>query len=119
MAMSRTRGKDESTASKQRILPNLWFDREAEEAARFYASTFKHSSVGSITRYSRAGFEVHGMPEGTVMTAEFTVEGQRFVALNGGPLFKFNPSISFLVSCDTKQEGDRLWGELSEGGSPH
>jgi len=106
-----------SKAIKQRIVPNLWFDREAEEAARFYASTFKHSSVGSITRYTKAGFDVHHMPEGTVMTAEFTVEGHRFVALNGGPLFKFNPSISFLVSCSTKDEVDSLWEKLHQGGS--
>jgi predicted 3-demethylubiquinone-9 3-methyltransferase (glyoxalase superfamily) len=115
--MSQTRSRDKPKAAKQRIVPNLWFDREAEEAARFYASTFKHSSVGSITRYAKAGFDVHHMPEDTVMTAEFTVEGHRFVALNGGPLFKFNPSISFLVACDTKGEVDRLWAKLSEGGS--
>jgi len=113
--MSRTRGKGKQ--AMQRIVPNLWFDRQAEEAAKFYTSTFKHSKIGNITRYSKAGFDVHHMPEGTVMTVEFEAEGQRFVALNGGPLFKFNPSISFIVSCDTKQEVDSLWEKLSKGGS--
>ena len=113
--MSRTRGKGKQ--AMQRIVPNLWFDRQAEEAAKFYTSTFKHSKIGNITRYSKAGFDVHHMPEGTVMTVEFEAEGQRFVALNGGPLFKFNPSISFLVSCDTKQEVDSLREKLSKDGS--
>ena len=87
-----------SKVINQKIVPNLWFDREAEEAARLYTSLFKHSKIGAITSYGKAGFEVHHMPEGTAMTVEFTVEGRRFVALNGGPLFRFNPSISFLVA---------------------
>ena len=115
--MSRTRSKNKSTITKQTIVPNLWFDSQAEEAARLYTSLFKHSKIGAITSYGKAGFEVHHMPEGTAMTIEFTVEGRRFVALNGGPLFRFNPSISFLVACDTKQEVDRLWAKLSEGGT--
>jgi predicted 3-demethylubiquinone-9 3-methyltransferase (glyoxalase superfamily) len=102
----------------QKITPNLWFDRQAEEAAYFYTSTFKDSRVGNIIRYTKAGFEVHGMPEGTVMTVEFELEGHNFVAVNGGPVFKFNPSISFLVMCDTKDEVDFLWNKLSEGGAP-
>jgi predicted 3-demethylubiquinone-9 3-methyltransferase (glyoxalase superfamily) len=103
---------------KQKIIPNLWFDREAEEAAKFYASVFKNSKVGPVTRAGKAGFEIHGLPEGTVMTVEFKLEGHRFVGINGGPLFKFNPSISFLVACRTKPEVDALWARLSEGGGP-
>ena len=103
---------------KQKIIPNLWFDRQAEEAANFYASTFKNSRVGNITRASKAGFETHGLPEGTVMTVEFEIEGQRFIGINGGPIFKFNPSISFLVACNTKEEVNALWAELSQGGGP-
>jgi predicted 3-demethylubiquinone-9 3-methyltransferase (glyoxalase superfamily) len=104
------------TVEKQKIIPNLWFDRQAEEAARFYASVFKNSRIGSITRATKAGFEFHGLPEGHVMTIEFEIEGMRFIGINGGPMFKFTPAISFLVVCNTKQEVDELWGKLSEGG---
>jgi predicted 3-demethylubiquinone-9 3-methyltransferase (glyoxalase superfamily) len=102
---------------KQKITPNLWFDRQAEEAAKFYTSIFKNSRVGKITRASKAGFEIHGLPEGTVMTIEFEIEGQKFIALNGGPLFKFTPAVSFLVACNTKEEVDAIWEKLSEGGT--
>ncbi len=102
---------------KQKITPNLWFDRQAEQASNFYTSIFKNSRIGRITRYTKAGFEVHGMPEGTVLTVEFEIEGQKFIGLNGGPLFKFNPSISFLVACDSKKEVDAIWEGLSEGGT--
>jgi predicted 3-demethylubiquinone-9 3-methyltransferase (glyoxalase superfamily) len=102
---------------KQKIIPNLWFDRQAEEAAKFYASIFKNSKTGNITRAGKAGFEITHLPEGTVMTIEFELEGQKFIAINGGPLFKFNPSVSFLVACKTKEEVDSLWEKLSEGGS--
>ena len=101
----------------QKITPNLWFDSQAEEAARFYASLFENSRIGNISRYGKAGFEVHGQPEGKVMTVEFVLEGQKFVALNGGPAFKFTPAVSFLIACRTKEEVDALWGPLSEGGS--
>jgi len=104
--------------NKHRIIPNLWFDRQAEEAAEFYASLFENSKVGGVTRAGKAGFEIHGVPEGTVMTIEFEIEGQEFVGINGGPLFKFNPSVSFLVACRTKEEVDALWGKLSAGGGP-
>ncbi|MGZ5556619.1 MAG: VOC family protein, partial [Candidatus Aminicenantales bacterium] len=90
------------TTIKQKIIPNLWFDRQAEEAAGFYASLFKNSKVGEPMRAGKAGFEIHGLPEGTVMTIGFEIEGQRFVGINGGPLFKFTPAISFLVACATK-----------------
>ena len=103
--------------ARQRITPNLWFDHDAEEAANFYVSVFPNSRVGYTARYTRAGFEVHRMPEGTVMTVEFELEGQKFIALNGGPIFKFNPSVSFLIACNTRKEADRLWNKLSEGGT--
>jgi predicted 3-demethylubiquinone-9 3-methyltransferase (glyoxalase superfamily) len=99
---------------KQKITPNLWFDREAEEAAKYYTSIFKNSRIGRITRASKAGFEIHGIPEGTVMTIEFEIEEQKFIAINGGPLFKFTPAVSFLVACNTKEEVDAIWEKLSE-----
>ena len=105
------------TNFKQKIIPNLWFDHQAEEATNFYASVFRNSRVSNITRYTKAGFEVHGMPEGTVMTVEFELEGYKFVALNGGPIFKFNPSISFLAVCDTKDEVVTIWEKLTRGGT--
>lgn len=115
------------TTTKQKITPHLWFDDQAEEAAKFYTSIFsakegstsggKSSGIGKITRYGKAGFEIHGQPEGKVMTVEFELEGQKFVALNGGPYFKFTPSVSFLVGCKTKEEVDELWQKLSGGGT--
>ncbi len=105
------------TTIDQKITPNLWFDRQAEEAANYYASIFKNSKVGRIIRASKAGFEIHGLPERTVMTIEFEIEGHKFIAINGGPLFKFTPAISFLVACKTKEEVEVLWEKLSEGGS--
>ena len=100
----------------QKITTNLWFDSKAEEAARFYTSIFENSSIGRITRYGTEGFEIHGIPEGTVMTVEFQLEGQTFVALNGGPQFKFTEAISFIVHCETQDEIDFYWEKLSEGG---
>jgi predicted 3-demethylubiquinone-9 3-methyltransferase (glyoxalase superfamily) len=102
---------------QQKIIPNLWFDRQAEEAAYFYASVFNNSRVGQITRGGKAGFEITGLAEGTVVTTEFEIEGQRFIAINGGPIFKFNPSISFLVNCETKEEVDAFWQKLSVPGA--
>jgi predicted 3-demethylubiquinone-9 3-methyltransferase (glyoxalase superfamily) len=104
-------------AIRQKILPNLWFDRQAEDAAKFYTSIFKNSRIGSIIRASKAGFEIHGLPEGTVMTIEFEIEGQKFIAINGGPLFKFTPAVSFLVACNTKEEVDAIWEKMSEEGT--
>ena len=103
---------------KQKITPFLWFDSQGEEAANFYVSIFQKSGVGNVTRYTKTGFDVHHMPAGSVMTTEFEIEGMRFVALNGGPLFKFNPSISFLVACNQKKEVDTLWSKLSQDGGP-
>ena len=104
----------ELTAKK--ITPCLWFDTQAEEAAKFYASVFKNSKVGKISRYGKEGFEVHGKKAGTVMTVEFELEGQKFLALNGGPHFKFNEAVSFQVPCETQEEIDYFWSELAKDG---
>lgn len=102
----------------QKIIPNLWFDSEAEEAAKYYSTLLPHSRVGAVTRYGKEGFEIHGQPEGKVMTVEFELAGYKFVGINGGPHFKFTPAISFWVVCETEKEVDTLWGKLSEGGAP-
>jgi predicted 3-demethylubiquinone-9 3-methyltransferase (glyoxalase superfamily) len=98
--------------SMQKITPFLWFDNQAEEAMNFYVSIFKNSKVLGVTRYGDAG----PGPKGTVMTAKFQLEGQEFVALNGGPQFKFTEAISFVVNCETQKEVDEFWEKLSEGG---
>ncbi|QEC51859.1 putative 3-demethylubiquinone-9 3-methyltransferase (glyoxalase superfamily) [Anseongella ginsenosidimutans] len=100
----------------QKIIPNLWFDSEAEEAAQFYTSLFPGSETGTITRYGKEGFEIHGQPEGAVLTVDFELAGFRMTGLNGGPLFKFTPAISFFVVCETEAETDALWQKLSESG---
>ncbi len=100
----------------QKITPNLWFDGQAEEAVRFYTSIFKDSEIGHIARYGKEGFEIHSQPEGTVMTIEFQIEGQKFEALNGGPQFRFNEAISFIVHCETQEEVDYYWDRLGAGG---
>ncbi|BFU94748.1 MAG: putative 3-demethylubiquinone-9 3-O-methyltransferase [Nitrospira sp.] len=100
----------------QKIMPCLWFDDQAEEAMNFYQSIFKHSRVGSIVRYGEAGAKLSGRPKGSVMTATFELEGQEFMALNGGPLFKFSEAISLIVNCETQQEIDEYWEKLSAGG---
>jgi predicted 3-demethylubiquinone-9 3-methyltransferase (glyoxalase superfamily) len=99
-----------------KIAPCLWFDNKAEEAVNFYVSIFKNSKIGIITRYGGEGAEVSGRPKGTVMTVTFQLDGQEFMALNGGPQFTFSPAISFLVNCETQEEVDELWEKLSEGG---
>src|SRR5712671_2387710 len=96
----------------QKITPFLWFDDKAEEAMNFYISIFKNSKVGRVTRYGEGG----PGPKGTVMSATFQLEGQEFMALNGGPQFRFTPVISFFVNCETQQEMDEVWEKLSEGG---
>jgi predicted 3-demethylubiquinone-9 3-methyltransferase (glyoxalase superfamily) len=96
----------------QKITPFLWFNDNLEEAMNFYASIFKNSKIGNVTRYGEAG----PGPKGTVMSATFELEGQEFYALNGGPMFKFTEAISFFVNCETQQEVDELWDKLSEGG---
>lgn len=100
----------------QKITPNLWFDDQAEEAARFYVSVFPRSKIGTVSRYDEASAEASGRPQGSAMTVEFELAGQRFVGLNGGPHFTLNPSISFHVKCQTVDEVDSLWRELSGGG---
>jgi len=99
-----------------KITPCLWFDDKAEEAVKFYTSIFKHSKVGRIARYGEAGAKVSGRPKGSVMTVTFEIERREFMALNGGPHFKFSEAISFIVNCETQQEIDRFWETLSDGG---
>jgi len=101
----------------QKITPCLWFDTEAEEAARFYCSVFKDSRLGKISRYVNEGQEIHGKAPGSVMAVEFEIAGLKFVALNGGPHFKFTEAVSFQVHCDDQKEIDYFWTRLSEGGS--
>jgi predicted 3-demethylubiquinone-9 3-methyltransferase (glyoxalase superfamily) len=100
----------------QKITPCLWFDNQAEEAANFYVSIFRNSKIGNITRYGEAGAKVSGRPKGSVMTVTFEIEGQEFVALNGGPHFTFSEAISFMVKCETQKEIDEMWDKLSQGG---
>ncbi len=100
----------------RKITPFLWFDDNAEEAAKFYVSVFRNSKIGSVARYGEAGAEVTGRPKGTVMTVAFELDGQEFIALNGGPQFKFSEAISFVVNCGTQKEIDDLWEKLSAGG---
>ena len=100
----------------QKITPFLWFSDNAEEAVRFYVSIFKNSKIGKIARYGEAGEKVAGRPAGSVMTVEFQLEGEDFVALNGGPMFKFTEAISFVVNCETQEEVDYYWKKLSAGG---
>ena len=100
----------------QRITPFLWFDTQAEEAANFYISIFPNSKIRGVTRYDEAGEKVAGRPRGSVMTVPFELDGQEFVALNGGPVFTFTEAISFVVNCETQEEVDRFWNRLSAGG---
>lgn len=101
-----------------RIVPCLWFDHQAEEAARYYADIFDNSRVGAISRYDEAGKEVHGRAPGSVMTVQFELDGTPFTALNGGPAFQFSPAISLQVSCATQEEIDHYWERLGAGGDP-
>lgn len=98
----------------QKITPFLWFDGRAEEAATFYTSLFNNSKIGKVTRYGEGA----PAPKGTAMSVEFQLDGQEFIALNGGPMFKFSPAVSFFVKCETQPEIDHFWEKLSEGGSP-
>ncbi len=102
----------------QKITPFLWFDSQAEEAAKFYVSIFRNSKIGTISRYGKEGREIHIQPEGRVMAVDFELDGQAFTALNGGPLFKFNESVSFQVHCESQEEVDHYWNALSVGGDP-
>jgi len=100
----------------QKVTPCLWFDNQAEEAVNFYVSIFTNSKIGRVARYGEEGANISGRPKGTVMTVTFELDRQEFMALNGGPLFKFTEAISFIVNCETQQEVDRLWEKLSEHG---
>jgi predicted 3-demethylubiquinone-9 3-methyltransferase (glyoxalase superfamily) len=102
----------------EKISPCLWFDDQAEEAAKFYTSVFPNSKTVAVTHFGEAGHEIHGRPAGSVMTVEFEINGQCFTALNGGPVFKFNEAVSFQVLCDSQEEIDFYWAKLSEGGDP-
>jgi len=115
-ALQQHKGECIMQMTAQRITPCLWFDTQAEEAAKFYTTVFKGSKIGKISRYGKEGFEIHGKKAGTVMTVEFEIEGQKFVALNGGPHFKFNEAVSFQVPCESQQEIDYFWSELAKGG---
>ena len=99
-----------------KITPYLWFDNQAEEAAKFYTSIFKNSKITDIARYGEAGAKVSGRAKGSVMTVSFELDGQEFTALNGGPVFKFTEAVSFVVNCKTQKEVDELWEKLSAGG---
>jgi predicted 3-demethylubiquinone-9 3-methyltransferase (glyoxalase superfamily) len=103
-------------AADRKITPMLWFDKEAEDAARFYTSIFKNSKIKNIARYGDAGAQASGRPKGSVMTVAFEIEGQEFVGLNGGPQFKFSEAVSFVVNCKTQKEIDELWAKLTAGG---
>jgi predicted 3-demethylubiquinone-9 3-methyltransferase (glyoxalase superfamily) len=100
----------------QKVTPFLWFDNQAEEAAKFYTTIFKNSKIGKILRYDEASAKAAGGRVGSVLTIEFEIEGQKFTALNGGPQFKFNESVSFVVNCETQEEVDYFWEKLTAGG---
>jgi predicted 3-demethylubiquinone-9 3-methyltransferase (glyoxalase superfamily) len=99
-----------------KITPCLWFDTEAEQAAEFYCAIFPRSEIKTVNRYGKEGHEIHGKEAGSVMAVTFEIAGQGFLALNGGPLFKFNEAVSFQVHCDTQTEIDYFWEKLTRGG---
>ena len=105
-------------ATIQKIVPNLWFDDQAEKAVDFYLSVFKNARKGKVSYYNNAGQDIHHKPPGSVLTIEFFIEGQSFLALNGGPDFKFSEAISFIITCDTQDEIDHYWDQLKAGGDP-
>jgi len=105
-------------AIQTKITPCLWFDSEAEEAAKFYTSIFPNSKIGAVSRYGEAGKEIHGKKPGSAMTVAFELDGLEFTGLNGGPLFKFSEAISFQINCQTQEEIDHYWEKLTAGGDP-
>jgi predicted 3-demethylubiquinone-9 3-methyltransferase (glyoxalase superfamily) len=105
-------------AITQRIIPCLWFDDQAEEAAKYYTGIFKNSKIGKITHYGEAGRETHQRPAGSVLTVAFELDGVQFTALNGGPLFQFNEAVSFQIICKDQKEVDYYWEKLTPGGDP-
>lgn len=104
--------------NRLKITPCLWFDHQAEDAASFYCGIFPGSGIVSVTRYTEAGFELHGKPAGSVMTVSFELDGQPFVGLNGGSLFRFNEAVSFQIGCADQTEVDHYWEKLGAGGDP-
>ncbi len=100
----------------QKITPFLWFDNQAEAAANFYVSAFRNSKILSVQRYGAEGSSASGRPTGSVMTVSFMLQGQEFVALNGGPIYRMTPAVSFVVNCDSQQEIDDMWDKLTDGG---
>lgn len=102
-----------------KIVTSLWFNNNAEEAVNFYSTVFKNFKEGRRLHYLKEGQEIHGMPEGALLTVEFEIEGQQFIGLNGGDMFKFTEAISFMINCDTQQEVDYYWDKLTEGGDPN
>lgn len=102
--------------NNNKIVPCLWFDDQGEAAAKLYVSIFPNSSIDDVTHYDKEGFEIHKRPAGSVMTVDFTLAGQRLMALNGGPQFKFTEAISLQVMCDSQEEVDHYWYKLSKGG---
>jgi predicted 3-demethylubiquinone-9 3-methyltransferase (glyoxalase superfamily) len=108
--------KQPASQTRHWITPCIWFDNQAEQAALFYTSVFRNSEITGISRYGKEGFEYHGQKEGTVMTVNFTLNGQPFTVLNGGPVFRINEAISFQVFCETQEEIDFYWEKLTEGG---
>ena len=104
---------------QRRITPCLWFDNQAEAAANFYTGIFQHSRITKITHYTEAGYETHRKPAGSVLTVEFELDGQKFVALNGGPEFRFNEAVSFQINCQTQEDIDYFWERLGAGGDPN
>jgi predicted 3-demethylubiquinone-9 3-methyltransferase (glyoxalase superfamily) len=110
--------KENAVPKLQKISPSLWFDSQAEEAARFYTGIFRNSSITAITHYGQAGKEIHGRLPGSVMTVAFELDGQSFTAINGGPVFSFSPAISLVINCDNQEEIDYYWDKLSAGGDP-
>ena len=109
--------KTKTSRRPQKITPFLWFNDQAEEAVKFYVSLFKNSKIESVSRYGDESQEITGRPPGSVMTISFLLDGQEFVALNGGPHFKFTEAISLVVNCETQAEVNRFWEKLSKGGS--
>ena len=105
-------------AQVQRITPFLWFDTQADEAAKFYTSVFKNSRIVRVSKYPNAGQEAHHKPAGSIMTVDFEIEGQRFTAINAGPEFKFTEAVSFVVHCKNQEEIDYFWEKLGAGGDP-
>ncbi|MGV3461527.1 MAG: VOC family protein [Flavobacterium sp.] len=108
-----------SPLNLQKIVTCIWFDKNGEEAANFYLSVFKDGKLGRKTYYGKEGHEIHGMPEGALLTIEFEIVGHQFVLLNGGPMFKLNEAVSFIINCNDQEEVDYYWDKLTEGGDPN